>query len=241
MPPAILPRMGLTFENYRNLFNRMEALGQFGAYYRNSVIVTLTSVALILFVGCLAGYAIARLNFPGKNLVFFGVLAPGFFLPSMLNLFPQYMMMGKYGLIDTKTALILLYTAGGAVGAMFIMRGMYYSIPHELEDAAKIDGCSLFGIFWRIMLPLGRNGMIFVGVTNFVAIWNEYIVAATLTRTEKARTLGYGIMDLRGQWEYWDYGLLASITVLSFLPTVIIFIALQRHFMRGLSEGALKF
>jgi len=120
------------------------------------------------------------------------------------------------------------------------MRNVFISIPRDVIDAAMMDGASTWQVFWEVMVPLGRNGLAACGILTFLAVWNEFLFALTFTSMDKVRTLPVGIFMLKGQFGLFNSGVLFATVLLSFLPIVLVFILLQKYFVRGLSAGALK-
>lgn len=226
-----------TLVNYTTMFERMVG---FDYYYRNTVLVSFGTVILTLFAGSLAAYALARFRFKGDQvilLIFLGTIM----VPGEVGLIGQYELLSSYRLLNTLTGLTLSYTAFNLAITIFIMRGVFASVPQELLDAARVDGCSWWESFWQIMVPMGASGLAAAGTLVFLSSWNEFIFALTMNNwTDEARTLPVGIQLLQGQWQHWDYGVLFASVMLSFLPVIIIFILLQKYFMRGLTAGAVK-
>ena len=226
-----------TLVNYTTMFERMVG---FDYYYRNTVLVSFGTVLLTLFAGSLAAYALARFRFKGDQvilLIFLGTIM----VPGEVGLIGQYELLSSYRLLNTLTGLTLSYTAFNLAITIFIMRGVFASVPQELLDAARVDGCSWWESFWQIMVPMGASGLAAAGTLVFLNSWNEFIFALTMNNwTDEARTLPVGIQLLQGQWQHWDYGVLFASVMLSFLPVIIIFILLQKYFMRGLTAGAVK-
>lgn len=209
-------------------------------YYENSLVVTTVSVALAGFISCLAGYTFARLDFPGRDAIFWGLIVSLFLPTSITSLFAIYELTDRLGLLDTWLGLILPYTESALIISTFIMRSIYMGIPGELQDAAKIDGCNALQVFYRIMLPLGMMGIVVITILNFISIWGEYLIARTLTY-EKARTLPVEITLLQPQTGDWHFNTVTAAYMLMFGPAFLILVLLQRWFLRGLTEGALKF
>lgn len=226
-----------TLENYAKMFERMVG---FGYYYRNSILTSFGTVILTLFAGSLAAYALSRFRFKGDQVVFLVFLAT-IMVPGEVGLIGQYELLSAYKLLNTLTGLTLSYTAFNLALTIFIMRGVFASVPQEMLDAARVDGCSWWDAFWQIMVPMGASGLAAAGTLVFLNAWNEFIFALTMNNwTDEARTLTVGIQLLQGQWQHWDYGVLFSSVMLSFLPVIVLFILLQRTFMRGLTAGAVK-
>jgi ABC-type glycerol-3-phosphate transport system permease component len=226
-----------TLENYLRMFERMVG---FGFYYRNSILVSFGTVILTLFVGSLAAYALSRFRFKGDHVIFLIFLGT-IMVPGEVGLIGQYELLSAYKLLNTLTGLTLSYTAFNLALTIFIMRGVFASVPQEMLDAARVDGCSWWETFWQIMVPMGASGLAAAGTLVFLNAWNEFIFALTMNNwTDEARTLTVGIQLLQGQWQHWDYGVLFSSVMLSFLPVIILFLLLQKTFMRGLTAGAVK-
>jgi ABC-type glycerol-3-phosphate transport system permease component len=226
-----------TLVNYTRMFERMVG---FGYYYRNSVLVSLGTVVLTLFAGSLAAYALSRFRFRGDQVVFLVFLGT-IMVPGEVGLIGQYELLSSYRLLNTLTGLTLSYTAFNLALTIFIMRSVFAAVPQELLDAARVDGCSWWEGFWQIMVPMGASGLAAAGTLVFLNAWNEFIFALTMNNwTDEARTLTVGIQLLQGQWQHWDYGVLFASVMLSFLPVIILFLFLQRYFMRGLTAGAVK-
>ncbi|MGQ9584547.1 MAG: carbohydrate ABC transporter permease [Anaerolineae bacterium] len=237
-PMPLLPRT-LTLENFDYVWRKVP---QMAIIYRNSLVVTGVTVASAIIVTSLAGYAFARLRFPGRDIVFWSVLIT-MFMPRVMTIPALYQLLHKFKLIDTWPGLFLPYTAYWLPLNLFIMRSAFEGIPKDLEDAAIIDGCSHWRAFWRVMLPLAASSAVTVGIFTFVPVWGEYIFAFTFTETLKAMTLGPGIKLLQpgpatGEW---TFPVAACAALLAFTPAILIYIGFQRWFSKGLLEGALKF
>jgi len=226
-----------TLINYTRMFERMVG---FSYYYRNSVLVSVGTVVLTLFAGSLAGYALSRFRFKGDQVIFLVFLGT-IMVPGEVGLIGQYELLSSYRLLNTLTGLTLSYTAFNLALTIFIMRNVFAAVPQELLDAARVDGSSWWETFWQIMVPMGASGLAAAGTLVFLNAWNEFIFALTMNNwTDEARTLTVGIQLLQGQWQHWDYGVLFSSVMLSFVPVIVLFILLQRYFMRGLTAGAVK-
>jgi ABC-type glycerol-3-phosphate transport system permease component len=236
VPTTLLPTQP-SADSYRFVLTQVPRLP---LYYENSLVVTCVSVFLAGTISCLAGYAFARLEFPGRDQIFWGLVISLFLPTSITSLFAIYELTARLQLLDTWLGLILPYTAGHLIVSTFIMRSVYMSIPGELEDAARIDGCSRLQVFSRIMLPLGGMGLVVTTILNFISIWGEYLVARTLTY-EQARTLPVQIALLQPQTGEWHFNTVTAAYMLMFAPAFVVLAFLQRWFMRGLTEGALKF
>ena len=238
--PFALPAPGnLHTENYTSAWRT----ARFSDYFSNSVLVTATSVALIVALGAMAAYALARFYHPAGRAVFWLFLA-GLMIPAQLAVIPLFFELRELGLLNSKSGLILVYTANGLPFAIFILAGFFRSLPRSLYEAAVIDGCSEFTAFWRVLLPLARPGLVTVAIFQFIGVWKEYFFAFMLTggdTTNSARTLPLGLANLSITSQFRsDYGMLFAGLVLVTLPILILYLLLQRQIVKGVSAGALK-
>jgi len=208
----------------------------FGRYYFNTVFVSISVVALQLIICGLAAYALSRLQFPGRDLVFLGVLGT-MMLPGTLMTVPSYLILHWLKWIDTYYALIVpsVFNAFG----IFLLRQFFMTIPRELDDAAIIDGCSRMGILWRILLPLSKAAFATVGIFTFMGQWNSYIWPLIVTNSEEMRMISVGISMFKDQFvTQWTLMMAASTTAT--LPLLIVFLFAQRFFIEGITLTGLK-
>jgi ABC-type glycerol-3-phosphate transport system permease component len=236
VPSTILPYEP-TLEGYTFVLQNVPLLP---VYYANSLVVAATSTLGTVAIACLAGYAFGRLDFAGRDRVFWGLVISMFLPTSITSLFATYELIDRLGLLDTQLGLILPYTGMGMIFATFIMRSVFMTIPGELEDAARIDGAGPFQTFWRVMLPLAANGLVVILILSFINHWGEYLLARTLT-TQKALTLPVIIAGFQPQAGEWHFSTMAAAYMLMFFPAFVVLAVVQRWFMRGLTEGAIKF
>jgi raffinose/stachyose/melibiose transport system permease protein len=225
-----------TLANYKQVFSHLSGLP---TYYFNTVYLAMAGTFLSLFVGALAAYGFANFRFRGNRLLFMLLLLT-IMIPGEVMLIGRYELMFELRLYDKIAGLLIAYTAGSLLLVIFIMKNVFASIPQDLIDAAMIDGASTWQVFWEIMVPIGRNGLAACGILTFLDIWNEFLFALTFTSMDKVRTLPVGIVMLKSQWGIFDSGVLFATVLLSFLPIIIVFMLLQKYFVRGLSTGALK-
>ncbi|HEY5078268.1 MAG TPA: carbohydrate ABC transporter permease [Opitutaceae bacterium] len=235
-----LPSAGdLRTDNYAQAWHE----AHFGEYFLNSVIVTGASVALIVALGSMAAYALARFTHSVGRAVFALFLA-GLTLPAQLAIVPLFFELRAAGLLNSKTGLVLVYTANGLPFAIFILAGFFRSLPRSLYEAAIVDGCGEFSAFWRVLLPLARPGLVTVAIFQFIGVWKEYFYAFMLVSgdmTGSARTLPLGLANLSITAEYrTEYGMLFAGIVLVTLPILLVYVSLQRQIVRGIAAGALK-
>jgi multiple sugar transport system permease protein len=238
--PSLLP-MSPTLQNYTYVLKR---IGEFPLYFANSVIVTTGTVAVVVLCASLAGYAFGRLRFKARDLIFY-TLVMQIFIPRAGGLMAMYELMRMLGLRNELWGLILLFSGGMAV-PIFIMRQTFLNIPGEFEDAARIDGANPWQVFWRVIAPMGTAGMILVGIFTFISVWGEFLVTLTMIDDSERFTLAVGVANLSLGTTSWTdseilpYGTTAAAYLLAALPAALVFIALQKWFVRGMSEG-LKF
>ena len=237
-PMQLLPRT-LTLENTQLVFRK---LPQMAILYRNSIIITGVTVISVVIVSSLAGFAFARLRFPGRELFFWAVVT-SMFMPVSMAIPGLYQILYTFNLLDTWAGLFLPYTAWFLPLNTFIMRSAFASIPQDLEDAAVIDGCSLFRLYWQVMMPLAVSSTITVAIFTFVPVWGEYLFAFTFVSSLKAMPMSVGIKFLQAgpATGEWTFPVAASAVLIAFIPPLLIYIGLQRWFTKGLLEGALKF
>ncbi|MDR6100339.1 raffinose/stachyose/melibiose transport system permease protein [Agrobacterium larrymoorei] len=207
-------------------------------YMGNSLIVTASSIALILILGTMAAYAIARYEFRGSGFILLFFLA-GLTLPLKLAIIPLFIQMRDFGLIDSRLSLIFIYVATGLPTTVFILTGFIRSLPNELEDAARMDGANEARIMWSIMLPLVRPAMVIAAIQNVVPIWNDFFFPLIFIQNNNLKTLPQGLTTFMGEFAT-DWGVLFSGLTLSALPIIILYIALSRQFINGMTAGAIK-
>ncbi|MGE5376874.1 MAG: carbohydrate ABC transporter permease [Bacteroidota bacterium] len=210
----------------------------FWTMLRNSLIVMLFSTAGVLIVSSLAAFVFARIEFRGKDLAF-NLLTLGLMFPITVAIMPVYLVIRQIKLLDSLLAVILVQTAFGIAGSTLILRGFFLSIPVELQDAASIDGCSDFGFFWRILLPLVRPALAAVAALTMIVSWNDLLTPLVLLNSDKLWTLPLGTMQFQGQYSS-DLALTAAFITLSALPAIIFYIFAERQIVAGLTAGALK-
>jgi raffinose/stachyose/melibiose transport system permease protein len=210
----------------------------FWVLLRNSVIVMVLSTAGVLAVCSLAAFVFARMQFRGKDLAF-NILTLGLMFPITVAIMPVYLVIRQMDLIDSLLAVILVQTAFGISGNTLILRGFFLSIPMELQDAASIDGCSTFGFFWYILLPLVRPALAAVGALTMIVSWNDLLTPLVLLNSDKYWTLPLGTMQFQGQYSA-DLALTSAFVTLSALPAILFYLFAERQIVAGLTAGALK-
>lgn len=231
----IIPSV-VTFEHYIKVLTKMK---NFLMFFRNSVVTSLVSVFFTVVLSATMGYAIGKLEFVGKKLCM-GFILFILTLPYVIYLIPIYLMQSKFDLIDTSTGLILPYIATNLPMAVFIMRGQYLNVPNDLCEAAKLDGCGSWQVFKSVVLPCVKPGIATVIIFTFINVWGEFTYARTLTSTVASQTLPIGITLLRDEAAAWQYGTLTATITMSLIPLLTIFLSMQKYFIKGIMEGALK-
>jgi len=219
-------------------FGQILATPSFWNMLRNSFFVMLSSTAGVLIVCSLAAFVFARLEFRGKDLAF-NFLTLGLMFPITVAIMPVYLVIRQMKLIDSLLAVILVQTAFGISGNTLILRGFFLSIPLELQDAASIDGCSSFGFFWSILLPLARPALAAVGALTMIVSWNDLLTPLVLLNKDALWTLPLGTMQFQGQYSS-DLALTAAFVTLSALPAILFYLFAERQIVAGLTAGALK-
>jgi len=216
--------------------------GGIGSCLVNSAFIAIVSVVLILWFGSMAAYVLARYRHPWGRVVQLLFLA-GLMLPAQLAMVPLFFELRALGLLETRTGLVLVYVANGLPFAIFILTAFFSELPRSLQEAAVIDGCSESGVFWRVMLPLARPGLITVAIFQFIGLWKEYFFAFMLVGggDGTARTLPLALADLAISAQYRsDQGMLFAGLVIVTLPMLAAYILMQGHLVRGIAAGAVK-
>lgn len=244
-PPVWIPS-AFTFDSYRILFGMPTPEGAFGLggsipvmqYARNSIIVALVSTLFAITIGMLAGYVFSRFRFKGKNNLFLGFMLMRA-IPGIALSLPLFVVFARVGLSDTLGGMILVYIALNVPFTAWLMDGFFRAIPDELAEAARIDGCSLWGAFWRVDLPLALPGAAASAIFAFLTSWNEFALAGVITRTPKSRTFPPALFEFTGQFVS-DWRGMTAMAVLMLIPAVIFVAIIQRQLMEGLTSGATK-
>ncbi|WP_153039597.1 carbohydrate ABC transporter permease [Thermoanaerobacter sp. YS13] len=230
IPPTFIPKK-LTIQNYVQLFREMN----FGIYLKNTLIIALFSM-LGLVINALAGYAFAKFQFPGKEKIFYLVLAT-MMIPGQVTMIPVYLMLNKMGLTNTMPGIILPGLAS-AFG-IFLFRQFMATIPSELIEAARIDGASEFRIFLQIILPESKPVFAVQGTFTFIGAWNSFLWPLIVANDENLYTLSVGLALLKGQHGS-DFGLQMAGSTFLVIPIIIVFLFLQRYFVEGITITGIK-
>ena len=225
---------GLTLDNYKNVFSQIPL----SRYFLNSLIVaSITTLGQVVFAS-MAGYAFARLNFKGRDFLFLVILIT-MLIPPQVNIIPLFFLMREFHLIDTYSALILPGLFGGF--GIFLMRQYFLSFPKDLEEAAKIDGCNLFGTFFKIALPLALPTIMTLALFTFVTTWNSFLWPLIVTNSEGMRTLPVGLAIFKGSFrELTLWGELLACSVICTIPVIAVFLIGKKYFINDIMQGGVK-
>jgi raffinose/stachyose/melibiose transport system permease protein len=223
-----------TLDNLREAWT----VGRFGIYFKNSLVISIADVIGMVVISSLAGYAFARLHFPGQKLLLY-VLLIGLTIPVAAIIIPLYLTMRDFRLLNTYGSVIVADIALAAPIFVFIMRAFFKDLPAELDDAARVDGANEFQIFWQIMLPLARPGLMTVALLEFLWSWNDLLLPLVFLVSDELRTLPVGMLFFQGRFTI-DYGLMSAGVLIISLPVTVLFLVFQRDFVKGLASGALK-
>jgi len=232
-PPELLPKPP-TLANFFAVWND----SSFPVFFRNSFVVTLAAVALSLVIAVHAAYGLARFGFRGKTILMLGILATSM-IPGIAILVPLYNLSVQVKLYNTLTGMVLVYTAWNVPLLIWLLKGFFEKVPIELEEAAKMDGCGRYRVFYLIALPLARSGMLAASIMAMMAVWNDFLIGFTLAVSEQKRLLPFGLYTYISNVGV-DWGQLMAATVLALVPVLIAFLIVQKWLVHGLMAGAVK-
>jgi multiple sugar transport system permease protein/raffinose/stachyose/melibiose transport system permease protein len=211
--------------------------GNFGIYFFNSIIYTVSVVTGIVMISSLAAFAFSRLKFPGRNFFFYMFVA-ALMIPLPGSFVPLVVLMNKIGLVNTRFGYILCMINVGLSMSILLLKTFFDKMPPDLEDAARIDGCTKLGIWRHVALPLARPAIAVIVIFNSLNVWNEYILAALLLNDKELMPLQRGIMIFQGSHSV-DYPLLMAALTIAVIPILVIYLLMQKHIIKGLSSGAI--
>ena len=236
-PPTIIPT-DFTCENYIGVWHKVNFIG----YFINSMVVAGFTVLLNLILSSLAAYPLARMEFKGKKIVFFSILAT-IMIPFQSIMLPVYLITIKLNLIDSVNNFmgylgLILPFAVNAFG-IFLMRQAFMKVPRELEEAAIIDGCNIFEMFVKVCLPLVKSSLAVLAIFTFIGSWGEFLWPSIVLTKDSMYTLPVGINNLQGLFSS-NWRFIAAGSILATIPIVIFFLAMQKYFISGENEGAVK-
>lgn len=230
---ALLPRT-LHLENYIQLFHRMPFL----QYLQNSVLISALSVASVVLSSSLVGYAFGCMAWPGRNFLFYFIIAT-MMLPMQVTMIPVFVIFTQLGWLNTFKPLTVPMFLGGGAFNIFLMRQFFMTVPASLLDAARIDGCSELGIWWRIVLPLARPALATVAILTFMFTWNDFLTPLIYLSDKARGTLALGLGQLAGQQQP-EWAVLMAAAVLMMLPVIVLFFLFQKYFIQGFTMSGIK-
>ena len=226
----------LNFDNYIKAWTTVKM----GQYFSNSVIVVLTSVFIVLFLSAPVSYILTRVKFKGSGMLLL-IFTAGIGIPVQLLYIPLFILLTQIGVINSLWGLGLLYVSLSIPFTVFILSGFFATLPRELEEAATIDGCTDFQVYWKVLLPLASPGLITAAIFNFIFLWNEYQIALVFINDPDLRTLPLGLYALSNAMQYtgdW-VGLMAGVVIIM-VPTIILYTILSEKMIAGITMGSVK-
>lgn len=262
LPRAVTSPSAQTFAPVRENYYKAWVESHFSSYFVNSVKVVSISLALILLLGSMAAYVLARFEFRGNRLIYL-VFLSGLLIPMQLILIPLFFQFSDMGemltrwfapgframgmgdvtisLHDSHFGLILIYVAASLPFTVFTLTAFFRTLPNEVREAAQMDGASEYRTFFRVMMPLAKPGLVTVAIFNFLGLWNEYLFGLVFLNSDNLKTLPLGLASISLQAQYKsDFGLMFAGLVIAMLPTLIVYLILQEKLTKGITVGAVK-
>ena len=241
--PKTLFAEGRVFENYVNAWTQ----GNFGTYFFNSVVIVAGAMVLVMLLGAMCAYVLARHSFRGSNLIYYMMLA-GLTFPIFLAIVPLYQVLkflplpwGDGSLLGTHEGLILTYVAFALPFTVFFLYSFFRTLPKEISEAAAVDGAGEWTTFFRIMLPMAKPGMASVAIFNFLGLWNQYLLPVALNPSEPKYVLSQGIARFASQMGYnTDFGALFAAVIITIVPVLIVYVLFQRQLQGSVQQGTMK-
>lgn len=237
-PPVWIPNE-ISFDAYVAMFS---GIGKGGIpvieYFRNSLIISITSTVVAIAIGMSGGYAFARYRFRGKSGYFLGLMLTRT-VPGIALSLPLFFVYAKLGLLDTHFGLILAYVALNVPFTIWLIDGFFRQVPKDLAEAAQIDGCTRWQAFWQVEFPLAGPGIASSGIFAFLTSWNEFALASNLTRSVNSKTLPVGLLDYTAEFTI-DWRGMCALAVVMIIPALILTFIVQKHLVSGLTSGAVK-
>ena len=237
-PPVWIPQK-LSFEAYTAMFG---VVGQGGIpvwdYFRNSLIISITSTVIAIAIGMAGGYAFARFRFRGKSALFLGLMLTRT-VPGIALSLPLFIIFARVGIIDTHLALIVTYVALNVPFTIWLIDGFFRQVPRDLAEAAQIDGCTRWQAFWQVEFPLAGPGIASSAIFAFMTSWNEFALASQLTRSVNSKTLPVGLLDYTSEFTI-DWRGMCALAVVMILPAFMLTFVIQKRLVSGLTFGAVK-
>jgi len=237
--PSPIPE-AISFEHFIAVTSHSDSAGTwlFGHQLFNSLLVALTTTGVGMVLSCTAAYAFSRRRFPGREAGLTAFLLTQIF-PGVVMMIPLYILLDSAGLLDSLVGLVLVYSTTSVPFCTWMLKGYFDTIPRDLEEAAIMDGASAWTTFWKVILPLARPALAVTALFSFMTAWNEFILAATLMNDESMFTLPVALQRYVGEYQT-DWGSFAAGALLVSIPVMLLFYALQKHLVGGLTAGAVK-
>lgn len=232
-PPKFLPSE-MTFSNFKEAWVSQN----FAMYLFNSVIVTLTSFALIFFFASMLAFAYSRFEFKGKKLSF-AILMSGLVIPSLTLLIPQFILIRQLGLFDSRWGLIVVYAAGAIPFTTFLLKGFFDSISRDIDESVEMEGGNAWTLFASIIIPLSKPAFVPATIFNALTVWEEFPWALTIINDPAKRTLPIALANFQGQYTT-QWGIVFAGSLIAIIPIILLFLLLQRYFIAGITAGAVK-
>jgi len=233
MNPFSIP-IKWVLENYSEAW----VTANIGSYFFNSLVVGFAAVMISIFVGALASYFLSRFDFKGRKLLY-GFFIVGLLVPIHATLVPMFILMQKFGLLNTYWALIFPYVAFNLPITIFLLTSFMSSFSKEIEESAIMDGCGVFRIFWSIILPMSRPAIATAVILNFINNWNEFSFALVLINDKSLNTLPLGLANFAGQYTTNYTAQMAGLTMV-LVPTIVFYLIMERQIVNGMTQGAVK-
>ncbi|RFB75623.1 carbohydrate ABC transporter permease [Methylovirgula sp. 4M-Z18] len=237
-PPVWIPQE-LSFDAYVSMFS---GVGKGGIpvwdYFRNSLIISVTSTVVAIIIGMAGGYAFARYRFKGKSGWFLGLMLTRT-VPGIALSLPLFFVYARLGIIDTHFGLILAYVALNIPFTIWLIDGFFRQVPKDLAEAAQIDGCTRWQAFWQVEFPLAGPGIASAAIFGFLTCWNEFALASQLTRSVNSKTLPVGLLDYTAEFTI-DWRGMCALAVVMIIPALALTYIVQKHLVGGLTSGAVK-
>lgn len=224
----------LQFDNYV----RAVKYSRIGMLFSNTVIVTGTSVLLALIMSAMASFGVTKMKWRGQKFVS-QFLTMGMFIPSFVLLLPQFLMLQGIGWLNTRPGLILIY-CGITSLPIFLMNGFYRFLPDQILEASVIDGCGIYRMFWHVVIPMALNGYVTVVMMIFFAIWNDLLISRTFTSSQNLRMLQNGLAAFTDQYGGRDWGATFAAVTIATVPTIAVYLVMNKKIIEGLTAGAVK-
>lgn len=237
------------FEMYNNIFglpaswglgNYITAFvdGQMGLYYKNSLVVTAASILALVVLGSMAAFALTRLRLKRAGLIY-GLFVIGIAVPTQVGIIQLALLMSRLHLTNSLLGLILVYIAYELPFSVFVFYGFMQTLPWEIQEAAIMDGSSKWQLYWKFCLPLSKNALATVVIFDLVTVWNDMLFPMVLISREKLRTLPFGLLQFRGQYSS-QYTIIFAGVLLITLPLAVLYLTMQKQFISGMTQGAVK-